>query len=274
MFYSLMAIGKFARVKFNFIEVEETGHLFKIILNRPDKRNAFTPTMVNELAYALSYAQNKKDIWCVMVEARGPVFCSGMDLNVFQDPGLDFHNETLPEPKSVITIGDAFRMLNKPSIAKVQGAVMAGGFLVVGGCTFAVATEEVEFSLPEVKRGIFPLQVISTLLNITSRRQAMQMCILAETFSAQKAKEIGIVSHVCTQQALDENCDSLINTIMGHSPYAIGKGFEAFKALESLPEYAQYMHLSDQLDKIRVSDDAREGITAFKEKRSPVWKNS
>ena len=74
MFYSLMAIGRFARVKFNFIEVEESGHLLKIILNRPEKRNAFTPTMVNELGYALSYAQHKTEIWCVMIEARGPVF--------------------------------------------------------------------------------------------------------------------------------------------------------------------------------------------------------
>jgi len=273
MFYSLMAIGRFPRVKFNFIEVEESGHLFKIILNRPDKRNAFTPTMVNELAYALSYAQHKNEIWCVMVEARGPVFCSGMDLNVFQNPELDWHNETLPEPKSMITIGDAFRMLNKPSIAKVQGPVMAGGFLVVGGCTFAVATEDAEFSLPEVKRGIFPLQVISTLLNITSPRQAMQMCILAETFSAQKAQEVGIVSHVCTKETLDETCDALIATILDHSPYAISKGFEAFRALESLPEIARYMYLADQLAKIRVSADAKEGIDAFKEKRKPVWKN-
>jgi enoyl-CoA hydratase/carnithine racemase len=274
MYFSLMAIGKFAGVKFNFIEVEEHGHLFKIILNRPDKRNAFTPTMVNELAYALSYAQHKTEIWCVMVEARGPVFCSGMDLNVFQNPDLDHHNETLPEPKSLITIGDAFRMLNKPSIAKIQGTVMAGGFLLVGGCTFAVAVEEAEFSLPEVKRGIFPLQVISTLLNITSARQAMQMCILAETFSAQKAQEIGIVSHVCTKDTLDETCNKLIETILGHSPYAIGKGFEAFKALENLPEIERHMYLAEQLAKIRVSDDAQEGINAFKEKRKPVWKNS
>jgi methylglutaconyl-CoA hydratase len=273
MFYSLMAIGRFARVKFNFIEVEESGHLFKIILNRPDKRNAFTPTMVNELAYALAYAQTNKDIWCVMVEANGPVFCSGMDLNVFQNPELDHHNPTLPEPKSVITIGDAFRALNKPSIAKIQGAVMAGGFLVVGGCTFAVATADVQFSLPEVKRGIFPLQVISTLLNITSPRKAMQMCILAETFSAEKALEIGIVSHLCVKENIDETCQALVNTIISHSPYAIGKGFEAFRALESLPEYAQYMYLADQLAKIRVSDDAKEGIDAFREKRNAVWKN-
>jgi len=274
MYFSLMAIGKFARVKFNFIEVEEQGHVFKIILNRPDKRNAFTPTMVNELAYALSYAQHKTEIWCVMVEARGPVFCSGMDLNVFQNPELDHHNETLPQPKSLITIGDAFRMLNKPSIAKIQGAVMAGGFLLVGGCTFAVAVEEAAFSLPEVKRGIFPLQVISTLLNMMSPRQAMQMCILAETFSATKAQEVGIISHVCTKDTLDETCDKLIETILGHSPYAIGKGFEAFKALENLPEMARYMYLADQLAKIRISEDAQEGINAFKEKRKPVWKNS
>jgi methylglutaconyl-CoA hydratase len=273
MFYSPSDIVEFSCVSFNFIQVEEGEHTFTITLNRPEKRNAFTPTMVREIAFALEFAQSQKNIWCVIIKASGPVFCAGMDLNVFQHPELDNINTSLPEPKSTVNLGDVFRFLNKPAIAQVHGAVLAGGFLITGGCTFVVAMEDAEFSLPEVKRGIFPLQVISTLLNITSPIKALQMCILAETYSGREAKELGLVSHLCTKDTIDEVCGSLVNTILSHSPFAISKGMQTFKALFNIPEYARFGFLASQLNEIRHSEDAQEGINAFKEKRSPNWRN-
>jgi enoyl-CoA hydratase/carnithine racemase len=271
--FSQTDIANFANVPFNFITTEQTGHLFTITLNRPEKRNAFTPTMVNEIAFALSHAQQQNEIWCVLIKANGPVFCAGMDLNVFQNPELDKPNQRLPVPTAPINLGDAFRVLNKPSIAKVEGAVLAGGFLITTCCTFVVADENAEFSLPEVKRGIFPMQVMSALLNITTPAKALQMCITAEAYSGQVAKEFGLISHLSTKENIDEACNLLVETITSHSPFAISKGIESFRELQNIPEDERFGFLVGRLEEIKNSADAKEGIDAFREKRKPVWKN-
>ena len=273
MFFSSGDIDRFNLTKFNFIETERVGHIFYITLNRPEKRNAFTPTMINELAFALAYANIQRDSWCVVIKANGPVFCAGMDLSVFQNPDLDVINKSLPEPNKAITIGDALRLMNKPVIAKVEGNVYAGGFLIVGGCTFVVASEDVEFSLPEVKRGIFPMQVISTLQDLMSPKQALRLCILGEPFSARVALNCGLVTHVTTSNNLNDRLAALIHTILDNSPYAISRGMETFRAISDIPDYAKFGFLSDQLAKIRQSADAQEGVNAFREKRKPTWTN-
>ncbi|NCD72297.1 enoyl-CoA hydratase/isomerase family protein [Mucilaginibacter agri] len=274
MFYTENDIVEFKNVRFNFIEVTEDNHLFTITLNRPQKRNAFTPVMVNEIAYALAYAQYQRNIWCVQINANGPAFCAGMDLTVFQNPDLDTPNNTLPNSQKAINLGDAFRLFTKPSVAKVEGPALAGAFLIICGCTFVAASDNASFGLPEVKRGIFPMQVIASLLRVTTPRQALQMCILAENYAAAKAKEFGLVSHLCTKDTIDETCATLIETILGNSPFAISKGIEAFSKIDDVPPTQQFTFMSQQLDKIRNSEDAVEGIKAFTERRQPEWKNS
>ena len=274
MFYNESDVAAFRTAKFNFIIVEEQNNLFTIKLNRPQKRNAFTPAMVEEIAYAMAYAQQQQNIWCLLIDSTGPIFCAGMDLNVFQNLELDLKNTTLPLPQRPVNLGEVFDGFTKPSIAKVHGAVMAGAFLIVCGCTFVVASKSVEFSLPEVKRGIFPMQVLSSLLKVTSPRQALQMCILAETYSAEQAKTLGIVSHLCTTETIDETCHNLIETVLSNSPNAINKGIAAYHALEDISESERFSFLASRLDELRNSADAAEGIAAFKEKRIPRWINS
>lgn len=273
MFFSQTATDRFGDINLKFILTETDGHLFTITLNRPEKRNAFTPTMVKELVYALAYAQIADDIWCIRIQANGPVFCAGMDLNAFSDPSVDTPNEALPEPESPVNLGDCFRMLDKPVIAKVEGAVLAGGFLIVGGCTFVAATTEVFFGLPEVKRGIFPMQVLSGLLKIMHERQAMRLCILGENITAQRAYDLGIVSHLSDREHISETCDQLIKSILANSPFAIRKGMETARELHAVPEDQQFGYLIDKLDQLGQSEDAKEGIAAFKQKRQPEWKN-
>ena len=274
MFYSITDIEKFSRVAFNFIKTEQEGQVFWVTLNRPEKRNAFSPTMVNELAFALAFANLQKDIWCVVIRANGPVFCAGMDLNVFQQPELDNANETLPKPVQKVSIGDALRLMNKPTIAQIEGNVYAGGFLIVGGCTLAVSTDTAEFSLPEVKRGIFPMQVLSTLLEFTNPKQAMRHCILGENLSAQAAQKLGLLSHVCPQNEVKDQVIKLTQTILSNSPYAISKGMDTLRRLQIIPPDARFGFLAEQLENLRTSDDAQEGAEAFREKRAPIWKNS
>ncbi len=271
--YLLRTKKLFLGVMYHFIKTEQKGNVFYLTLNRPEKRNAFTPTMVQELAFALEYAQNQQGIWCVVVQAEGPVFCAGMDLNVFQNPELDIKNEHLPKLEKEITIGDAFRKLTKPSIAKIEGSVLAGGFLIICGCTFVISVEESQFGLPEVKRGIFPMQVMASLLKIMPYRKALELCILAKNYSAKEALDLGIITHLSSKENIETDCQNLIENILDGSPYAIRKGIESVQNLSQIPDNEQYSFLINQLQQIRQSADAQEGINAFKEKRKAVWKN-
>jgi len=273
MFFSETDIQKFPEVEFQLIKTQQEGNLFTITLNRTEKRNAFTPTMLQELAFALAFAHQSDDVWCVLIQAEGTAFCAGMDLNVFQNPALDIKNESLPKPIKEITIGDAFKNLEKPCIAKVEGSVFAGGFLLIGGCSFVVSVDNALFGLPEVKRGIFPMQVMATLLKIMPQRKAMEMAILGKNYSAKEAFDLGIVTHLSTKTNIEQDTKALIDSILENSPFAIKKGFVAMNNFQNLPENEQHHYLLGILEEIRESEDAKEGILAFKEKRKPIWQN-
>jgi enoyl-CoA hydratase/carnithine racemase len=273
VFYLLEDLSKFPKVSFQFIKTEQKDRVFTIRLNRPEKRNAFTPTMVNEIAFALEFANSQPAIWCVIIESEGTVFCAGMDLITFQNPDLNDGNISLPPSIKEVNLGDAFKNLTKPSIAKVQGNVLAGGFLLIAGCTFVVATPNVEFSLPEVKRGLFPMQVMATLMQIIPKRKVLEMAILGKKYSGEEALHLGLVTHLSAIEEVDETCTTLTAEILENSPFAIQKGIEALKEIAEIPSNEHFSFLAEKLKELKKSEDAKEGIAAFKEKRKPRWLN-
>lgn len=256
-------------VPFLYIKVRQEEYAFYLTLARSDKRNAFTPVMVSEIEFALKFANESPDVRVVIIEAEGPVFCAGMDLNVFNDPGAEAVNPQVPF--SDIPLAEAVSQLDKPSVALVKGPVIAGGFLIIGECTFVVAGTGATFSLPEVKRGLFPMQVMATLSKSVTRRKLLELCVLGRTYSAAEALEIGLVTHLADDP--DTLVKRLTEEISCNAPFAIRKGIEALKVLDGLPETEQQKYLKTKLEEIRSSEDARAGYEAFKSKSKPAWKN-
>lgn len=273
MFYLSEDISRFSQVAFQFIKTRQQDHLFTIILNRPEKRNAFTKTMAEEIAFTLEYASSNPDVWCVIIEAEGTVFCAGMDLFSFQNQEMCEINPTLPPPVGEVNLGDAFRNLYKPSIAKVKGNVFAGGFLIIAGCTFVVAASSVRFSLPEVKRGLFPMQVMASLLSIMPKRKVLEVCLLGMSYSSEEALTLGLITHLSAADRVDDTCAELAAAVLENSPYAIQKGIEALNLLSAIPSNEHFSFLAERLKQIKDSNDAKEGISAFKEKRKALWTN-
>jgi enoyl-CoA hydratase/carnithine racemase len=271
-FYTSEDVAKFDRVRFLFIKTELLGHVFHITLNRPEKRNAFTPLMAEEIVFAIACAHYNQEIRCVVLDAEGPVFCAGADLSAFHDPAGDIKNKTLPAIREEARLGDAFAQLLKPSIAQIEGSVYAGGFLLICGCTFAISVSSAQFSLPEVQRGIWPMQVMASLLQIIPPRKVLEMSITGKTYTATEAMSLGLITQVVEKEEIENAVNALANQICQNAPYAIQSGMKAFQALPGIPENERHSYLKQQLDQLLLSEDAREGTAAFIEKRKPNWK--
>ncbi|SDF22859.1 Enoyl-CoA hydratase/carnithine racemase [Dyadobacter soli] len=271
-FYTEEDIQAFDNVRFLHIKTAKAGHLFTITLARPEKRNAFTPTMAEEITFALAYAHYEDDIRCVVLKAEGPVFCAGADLNAFHDASANIANVSLPRIHEEARMGDAFNELLKPCIAQVEGPVLAGGFLMICGCTFVFSVPEATFSLPEVKRGIWPMQVMASLAPIMSQRKILEMSITGKVYSGKEALEMGLVTHLAEKERIAEEVNALANQICNSAPLAIQSGMRSLQELRNLPRNEQHKFLKSELDKLLKTEDAKEGALAFKEKREPIWK--
>jgi enoyl-CoA hydratase/carnithine racemase len=256
---------------FRYLLVDHTDHVLTLTLNRPEKKNALNPALMAELAFAMAYAHHTPEVWVVVLAAAGDVFCAGMDLKALT--AGDAEPLTVPAPAGPIRVGELMAALHKPCIAQIQGPVYAGGFLLVGGATYAVAAETAAFSLPEVKRGLFPFQVLAVLLELMPARQALDLCLRGKTLTAGEALAAGLVTQVVSATELAEAVASLASDLKQVSPTALRFGLSAYQALKSTPASQQQAFLHDQFTRIQQTADAREGMAAFLEKRSPNWQN-
>jgi len=256
---------------FAHLLVEEKDHQLTLTLNRPEKKNAMNPVLFKELAFALTYAHFNHEVWVVTIQAKGDVFCAGADLKAFVVASGE-SSSTIPEPNGEVALADVFNSLHKPCIAKVHAPVYAGGFLIICGCTHVIATPNAIFSLPEVKRGLYPFQVMQSMLNIMSPRAVLDFCIRAKTVDAMEALQLGLVSKIVEADRLDEEVQALVEDIKQYSPSAIRLGLEAFDELKNVAEGERQIFLKKMLGKAVQTEDASEGIAAFAEKRKPIWK--
>lgn len=257
---------------FAYIIVEEKDQVLTITLNRPEKKNAMNPVMFHEIAYAINYAHYNHEVWIVVLQANGDVFCAGADLKSFAGIQEEGKNSTIPEPNIPVAIGNQFNMLYKPCIAKVHAPVYAGGFLLICGCTHVIAAETASFSLPEVKRGIWPMQVMASLAAIMPARKLLDLCMRAKSIDAAEALQLGLVTQLEKKENLNNAVDNLVNELKEFSPSAIHLGLKAFDDYKSVKAHDAHEFLLSRLGEILGTEDAAEGLAAFREKRKPIWK--
>ena len=272
MLYTEKETNSLKSLTFAHLIVEEKDHLLTITLNRPEKKNAMNPVIIKELAYSLAYAHHNSSIWAVVIAAKGDVFCAGGDLKAFSSKTIEPTISNIPEPKQEIVIGDIFSQLHKPCIAKVGASVYAGGFLIICGCTHVISIADAQFGLPEVKRGIWPFQVMQSMLHVMPPRTVIDFCMRARTVDATEAQKLGLVSQVVQSEKLNETVQNLADEIMQYSPSAIRLGLKAFDELKSKSAAEAHTFLKQMLVDVIQTEDAKEGIAAFTEKRKPVWK--
>ncbi|MCI5056992.1 MAG: enoyl-CoA hydratase-related protein [Flavobacteriales bacterium] len=251
-----------------FIQVHLKDHVLNITLDRPEKKNALHPQMINELAFVFQFAKTNKDVWVVSIDANGDTFCAGADLKAFMGELGEF-TSSIPKPNGEILIAHLFKNVYKPIITIVEGDVYAGGFFFLTGATYVIADWRVQFGLPEVKRGLFPFQVMSTMLEVISKRKVIDWCLRGYNVQAPEAHEMGLVTHLAKDKSVQDLLAKIVNDLKSNSPSAIRLGLQAFDVIQS--KESQHQYLLDMLKTTIQTKDAKEGIQAFKEKREPVW---
>jgi len=271
MIYSQEDTASLQDQTFHYIQVKEDANCLTITINRPEKKNAMNPIMVNEMAYALSYAHHQPSVWAVVIDANGDVFSAGADLKAFAGMSQEEHSSSIPEPKEEVLIAELFTKLHKPCIAKVHAPVFAGAFLIICGCTHVVAADTVTFALPEVKRGIWPMQVMQSLIEILPARTALDLCMRGTTLNCNDALDLGLVTSMADAKELDNTVDGLVEEIKTNSPSAIRNGLKAYDQLRSIADDEKQAYLKKMLFEVLGTADAAEGIAAFREKRKPNW---
>lgn len=238
-------------MNYKFIQTDIKEHVFTLTLDREAKRNAFTPTTVNEVAHALEEAEANDQVHVLVLRANGPVFCAGMDLKTYQNPELDSPNPAIVNMER--SLGEIFDQFSKPSIAIVEGDVIAGGFLYILGCTYVFAKKELNFRLPEIALGIFPFQVMAGLKRIMSEKQILQLCFDPSPFQTDKAIELGLVDGYLEQDKIDD----LIASFADKSIYAMQAGMKALKAIRDMESDKQYAFLLESLQNLRDRDEVK-----------------
>ncbi|MCP1845911.1 enoyl-CoA hydratase/carnithine racemase [Bradyrhizobium sp. USDA 4524] len=242
------------------------GAVLYLTINRPERRNAVNPTVLAGLRDGIESANSDGNIRAVVITGAGDrAFCAGADLQTGKSFAFDYS-----EPYQ--GLADLFRCARRstvPLIARVNGACMAGGMGLMAMCDMAVASEHAIFGLPEVKVGVFPAQVLSVLQCLVPRRVLNELCLCGEPLSARDALSAGLINHVSDD--LDANLDWLLGRLLNKSPAAVRRGLYTLKHSEDMPFEQSMAFNESQIGLLAVTEDAREGQLAFREKRQPNW---
>lgn len=244
---------------------EIDGHVLTLTINRPERRNALNAEVIAGIVAGLQRAESDPEVRVVVLTGSGSeAFCAGADLQ-----GNAFQFDYSAPSSGYANLLRAARAGTTPLIARVNGACMAGGMGLLAMCDLAVSAKHAIFGLPEVKVGVFPMQVLSVLQGMIPERWLSRLCLTGESIASDVARDIGLLNTVA--EDLDAGTAALVQQILNNSPTAIRRGLYAMKRTRTLPFEQSMAFTESQIGLVALTQDAKEGLTSFKEKRKPVW---
>ncbi len=244
----------------------------RITLNRPDVRNAFNDDVIAELTEAFKDMGKRDDVRCIVLAAEGSAFCAGADLNWMRRMADYSYDENLADAGKLAAMLHTIAICPKPTVARVQGDVYAGGTGLVAACDMAVASDLAQFCVSEVKIGLIPATISPYLIRAMGVRAAQRYWLTAERFSAAEAHRMGLVSEVTSIDALDAAVDKLCKQLCLASPDAVRATKKLIDAVVEKPiTHELIAHTVKEIAVIRSTPQGKEGVQAFLQKRLPSW---
>jgi enoyl-CoA hydratase/carnithine racemase len=247
---------------------QREAHLAVITLNRPQRRNALSLELMQELIRCLDEISDDLEIRAVILAAAGKVFCSGHDLS-------EMTGRTINEYRHIFDLCtrlmEKIQSIPQPVIAEVQGIATAAGCQLVASCDLAVASDQAAFATPGVKIGLFCTTPMVPLSRAIGRKRALEMLLTGDLVNAATAADWGLVNRVVPAAALASETRKLAARIADASSLVIGIGKQAYYTQIDLDQAKAYAYAKEVMTMNSLAADAQEGISAFLEKRAACW---
>lgn len=240
-----------------------------ITLNRPEKRNALSLSLMAEMMDLLGSIKKNREVRAVILKAEGSVFSAGHDLSEMLEGDIVSYRATFDACTEMM---EAIRGLPQPVIAQVQGIATAAGCQLVATCDLAVAATEARFATPGVRIGLFCHTPQVPLSRAIGRKKALEMLFTGRPISAEEAERNGLVNKVVPLERLAEETLNFARYIIQASPLTLALGKQSFYAQIEQEERQAYDYAKEVMALNAMTGDAREGISAFLQKRTPKWK--
>ncbi len=250
------------------IDIDTAEHIATLTLDRPDKRNALSLELMERLTCALEDIGRRSDVAVVILGANGPVFSSGHDLAELVDRSAREYQEIFDQCVEMMT---TVQRIPQPVIAMVRGVATAAGCQLVATCDLAFADDHASFGTPGVRIGLFCSTPMVAVSRAIGRKRALQMLLTGERIDANTAAEWGLINAAVAANELEDRVRLVARQIVRASPLIVGIGKRAFYAQIDMEQHTAYEHTADVMTMNALMADAREGITAFLDKREPHW---
>ena len=252
-------------------EIDERG-VAALVLNRPDVHNAFDDVLIARLSDALDELAGNNDVRLVKIVGRGKSFSAGADLNWMRRMAEYSPEENLKDARLVARMFHKLANFPRPTLAIVHGNAFGGGVGLIACCDIVVANVGARFSLSEVKLGLIPATISPFVIEAIGARQARRLFLTAERFDAETALRLGLVHEVAPLEQLPDAADIFVSQLLENSPHAMAAAKELVAAVAHRPIDAHVLgDVAQRIASQRASEEGREGVAAFLDKRPPAW---
>ncbi len=249
-----------------------SGKRADIVLNRPDKRNAFNAMLVEELRYAFTQADQDPMVKVVVLRAAGQVFSAGADLEYLQSLQENTYEKNLADSEFLMGLYKQIYTMSKPVIAQIEGHAIAGGCGLATVCDFSFAVPEAQFGYTEVKIGFIPAIVMVFLLRKVNERNARELLLTGKLISAEAAHQMGLINGVIEQPFIGAKVDALCNDLIEQtSRLSLQSTKQMIAVIQEMSLDEALAYAAQKNAEARATRDCKYGIASFLEKKKPEW---
>ncbi|MFN2463054.1 MAG: enoyl-CoA hydratase/isomerase family protein [Candidatus Dormibacteria bacterium] len=247
------------------------GHCATITLNRPDQRNPLGGGMLRDLLAAFTWARDEPGVRVVVLTGAGDkAFCAGADLSSFNPDENEVERHL--GRHLFVDLFVLMQELGKPIVGRINGHALAGGLGLASSCDILVASDNATFGTPEINVGVWAMMIQAVLARNLGRKTLLEMLLLGDRVTAERAREIGLVSRVVSLAELDAAVDAVTARLEKKSPIVMRLGRDSFYRTQDMGFREALEYLQSQLSIVTLTEDTREGVMAFFEKREPEFK--
>jgi len=257
---------------FQTLEIERENSVATIWMNRPERHNAFDETLIAELTAACQALETDESVRVVVLAGRGKSFSAGADLSWMQRAAGYTVEQNFADARLLAVMLRILAELRKPTVARIHGAALGGGMGLAAACDLCVASTAASFATSEVRFGLIPATIGPYVLRAIGARQASRYFLTAERINARRAWELGLVHELVEPEALDAKVREIVDALRAGGPHSQAAAKDLIRAVADRPvDDALVEETARRIAHIRATPEAKEGLSAFLEKRPPNW---